>query len=63
MSTVDDYKQLRHQHEEVLRYLAILVERAGGMVMLLPKDLAEDRQLSKDEIGLTGAVKLTAKRP
>lgn len=63
MNLADDYKQLHRQHEEVLRYLAILVERAGGVVVLLPKDLSEDRQLSKNEVGLTGAIKLTAKRP
>ncbi len=59
----DDYKQLRRQHEEALRLLAALVERVGGEVLLLPSELVHDRQLSKTDLGgLTGAVRLTAKR-
>ncbi len=59
----DDYKQLRRQHEDVLRLLAVLVERAGGEVLLLSSDLVHDRQLSRDEpVGLTGAVRLRSKR-
>jgi hypothetical protein len=62
MNIEADYRQLRRQHQEVLRYLAVLVERAGGEVLLLATDLAEDRQLSKDD-GPLGTVRLTAKRP
>ncbi len=62
MNLESDYKQLRRQHEEVLRCLAILVERAGGEVLLLPADLQHDRQISKDEVAFTGAIRLTAKR-
>ncbi len=62
MNLESDFKQLQRQHEEALRCLAILVERAGGEVLLLPADLVHDRQISKDEIGLTGAIRLRAKR-
>ena len=59
----DDYKQLRRQHEDVLRLLAVMVERAGGEVLLLSSDLAHDRQLSRDEpTGMFGAVRLRSKR-
>jgi hypothetical protein len=62
MNLESDFRQLRRQHEEVLRFLAILVERAGGEILLLPSELSEDRQLSKDD-GPLGTVRLIAKRP
>jgi hypothetical protein len=62
MNLENDYRQLRRQHDEALRYLAILVERAGGEVLLLPADLMHDRQLSKQDEVTLGTVRLTAKR-
>lgn len=49
------------RHRETLRYLAILIERAGGEVVLLPSELVEDRTIHKVQ-GSLGHVHLQVKR-
>ncbi len=56
-------KEYQRRYQDALRYLAVLVERAGGEVIILHSDLEVDRRLSKDEIGFTGSVRLKVERP
>lgn len=50
-------RQLK-QREELMRYLAVLVERMGGEVRISPGDLADGRMLQKDIVTGTGVVVL-----
>ena len=54
-------KDLHIRYQEVLRYLAVLVERAGGEVLIMQNELEINRGLMKqDKHG--GAVYLKVER-
>ena len=42
-------KDLHIRYQEVLRYLGVLVERAGGEVLILPSELEVNRGLMKQD--------------
>ena len=51
------------QRQDLMRYLAYLVDLVGGEIRIPAEALAEDRVLQKDVIGLTGVVRLTVEKP
>lgn len=57
-----DVEKLLEQRAELMRYLGVLVDRAGGEVRIGLEDLAPDRFLKKDTIGIAGVVILKAER-
>lgn len=54
--------QMLRQRRDALRLLGILVERLGGEVTILPDELVYDRNISRDDIGFTGAIRLRSER-
>lgn len=61
MSLADDLAKiplLEARVMDVTRLLGVLVERAGGEVTILPQELKRSRNVSREEIGFTGAVVL-----
>ena len=54
-------KDLHVRYQEVLRYLAVLVERAGGEVLILQSELEINRGIRKQE-KVGGAVHLRVER-
>lgn len=58
----DQIQQLIRQKDEVMRLLAILVERAGGEVRITPEELSHDRTIEREGIGFTGVLLLRARR-
>lgn len=58
-----EIEQMLQQRQELMRYLAYLVELVGGEIRIPPDVLMVDRVLQKDMIGLTGVVRLTTEKP
>lgn len=58
MTERSDYRnQLIKRNNELMRYLAVLVERAGGEVLITPAELLKNRTLEKND-ELLGGVRL-----
>jgi hypothetical protein len=60
--TPDEVQRLIMQRADAMRFLAILVERAGGEVTLKPADFRDHRFLERDDIPFTGVVVLKSRR-
>ena len=60
--TPEEIRELLKQRQDAMRFLAILVERAGGEVRIAPSELADHRFLERDDIAYTGVVVLRARR-
>jgi hypothetical protein len=61
--TAAQIEGMLQQRAELTRYLAYLVEMVGGEIRIPPDVLMKDRVLQKEEIGLTGVVRLTVEKP
>lgn len=60
--TEEEIQKLVRQRHEAIRLIGVLVERAGGEVIILPDELAPDRNVGRELIGFTGAIRLTSER-
>lgn len=61
MNIENDLGMIVRRQEEVMRFLAILVERAGGEVLILPQELQKKRTLRREE-GPHGSFKLVVEK-
>jgi hypothetical protein len=54
---------LQKQNHELKVMIGVLVERLGGDVLVTFEEMSVGREIGNEVIGLTGSVRLTAKRP
>lgn len=55
--------QLQKQNHELKVLIGVLIERAGGDVLVTLPEILVSRQVGHEAIGMTGTIRLTASRP